>query len=191
MIGQADHADVTRQELIDAGIRLCERATLADLNVAMITAEAGTAEGTFFRYFPDRGAFLVALHQTVYDRTLDSIIAEAGALTPGRARLLQGSNAYLDEFLRQRSVRALLLEARVESMVALAVPERNEQLSELIHPDLAAMGWSHPRAAARLWIGLVVEAAMVELRAGRRLPDVRAALAQFLQPHRSLTAQTT
>jgi hypothetical protein len=54
--------------------------------------------------------------------------------------------------------------------------------SQLITPDFAAMGWAHPAEDAALWNGLVVEAALLELAAVRRLPRVREALARYLQP---------
>jgi len=46
--------------------------------------------------------------------------------------------------------------------------------------DFAAMGWAHPTDGAALWNGLVVEAALLELAAGRRRAPIRNALAQFL-----------
>jgi hypothetical protein len=47
------------------------------------------------------------------------------------------------------------------------------------------MGCPHPSEAARLWIGLQVEAALVELQAGRRQPKLRAALYDYLTGNRS------
>ncbi|MFD7845671.1 hypothetical protein ACFV4K_22375 [Nocardia sp. NPDC059764] len=38
-----------------------------------------------------------------------------------------------------------------------------------------------PAQAARLWIGMVAEAALLELHADRRQPAVRAALTHFLR----------
>jgi len=49
------------------------------------------------------------------------------------------------------------------------------------------MNVPHPGESALLWIGLVVEAALIELDAGGRQPALRAAIAGFL-PRRLLTA---
>jgi hypothetical protein len=43
-----------------------------------------------------------------------------------------------------------------------------------------AMGWTEPAEGAALWTGLVVEAALPELAAGRQHARIRNALAQFL-----------
>jgi TetR/AcrR family transcriptional regulator, transcriptional repressor for nem operon len=44
------------------------------------------------------------------------------------------------------------------------------------------MGWAEPAECAALWNGLVVEAALLELAAGRRRNQIRSALARFLLP---------
>jgi AcrR family transcriptional regulator len=183
MSGRQEKARLTRQALLDAGWRLSERTSLANMSVNRVVEEAGVAKGTFFHHFADRAAFLLALHREFHDRLFAEIIAATGDLKPGRARLIRYANAYLDGCLRDRGVRALLLEARAEPVIAQAVLDRNEQVSQVIRPDFAAMGWVHPAAVGRLWNGLVVEAALVELQAGGRQPEVRAALAQFLIHH--------
>src|SRR5262249_48371898 len=95
-------------------------------------------------------------------------------------RLLAAAHTYLDGCLRHRGVRALLLEARAEPAIAEAIAARNRHATQLITPDFAAIGWEHPADGAALWNGLVVEAALLELAAGRRRPTIRHALAQFL-----------
>jgi len=41
------------------------------------------------------------------------------------------------------------------------------------------MGRAHPLECAQLWVGMTAEAALLELKAGRRSPAVRTALASF------------
>jgi AcrR family transcriptional regulator len=138
------------------------------------------AKGTFFHHFTDRAGFLLALHREFHDRLFGEITEAIKDLAPGRDRLVRAAGAYLDGCLRNRGVRALLLEARAEPLIGQAVLARNEQASQLIRADFAAMRWPHPLESGRRWNGLVVEAALVELQAGRRRPAVRAALSQFL-----------
>ncbi|MEV6097698.1 hypothetical protein [Nocardia sp. NPDC051981] len=57
---------------------------------------------------------------------------------------------------------------------------RNTHNAALIEPDFEVLGWQHPEAGARLWVGLVAEAALLELRAGHEQGSVRNALWQFL-----------
>ena len=180
--GRQEQARRTRQQLIDAGLRLSERTSLAGMSVNMIVDEAGVAKGTFFHHFADRAGFLLALHREFHERLFDEILAAIRDLAPGRVRLLRAADGYLDGCLRDRGVRALLVEARAEPAVVQAVLDNNDKVAEIVRPDFEAMGWPHAAAAARLWNGMVVEAALVELRAAGRQPSVRAALELFLGP---------
>jgi TetR/AcrR family transcriptional regulator, transcriptional repressor for nem operon len=175
-----ERAAATRENLVDAGLRLAEHNGLAGMSINLIVEKAGVAKGTFFHHFTDRAGFLVAVHREFHDRLFAEITEAVADLRPGRERLIAAAGAYLDGCLRHRGVRALLLEARAEPLIADAIAERNKQASQLIAPDFTAMGWAHPAEGAALWNGLVVEAALLELAAGRRRPAIRNALAQFL-----------
>jgi AcrR family transcriptional regulator len=177
-----ERAAATREHLVEAGLRLAEHTGLAGMSVNLIVAEAGVAKGTFFHHFPDRPAFLVALHREWHDRMLAEITEAVGHMAPGRDRLLAAAYAYLDGCLRHRGIRALLLEARAEPQIAAAIAERNSHVVELITPDFTELGWPNPAESAALWNGLVVEAALLELAAGQRRPAIRTALARFLGP---------
>ncbi|HEX4723211.1 MAG TPA: TetR/AcrR family transcriptional regulator [Pseudonocardiaceae bacterium] len=174
------HAADTRRLLVDAGLRMAERTGLPGLSVNVIVAEAGVAKGTFFHHFGDRSGFLVAVHREFHDRLFAEVTEAVGHLPPGRERLLASTVSYLDICLRRRGIRALLLEARAEPAIAEAIAERNKQVVQLTKPDFAAMGWSRAAEGAALWTGLVVEAALLELAAGRQRPPIREALARFL-----------
>lgn len=175
-----EQAASTRERLIDAGLALAERTGLAGMSVNLIVGQAGVAKGTFFHHFGDRSQFLLALHREFHDRLFAQITAAVDGMPPGRDRLLAGSGAYLDSCLRHRGVRMLLLEARAEPVISEAIAARNKAACQLTSPDFAAMGWLQPTSAAALWTGAVVEAALLELAAGGRLPEIRGALGQFL-----------
>jgi AcrR family transcriptional regulator len=180
-----ERAAATREHLVDAGLRLAEQTGLAGMSVNLIVDKAGVAKGTFFHHFADRAGFLLALHTEFHDRLFADIAEAVAGLPPGRDRLLAAADAYLDGCLRHRGIRALLLEARAEPVITDAIARRNRQASELITPDFTAMGWADPAQGAALWNGLVVEAALLELAAGRRQEPIRTALAQFLPLPRS------
>ena len=173
-------AAATREHLVDAGLRLAEETGLAGMSVNLIVEKAGVAKGTFFHHFADRAGFLLALHTEFHDRLFAEITEAVAGMPPGRDRLLTAAGAYLDGCLRHRGIRALLLEARAEPLIAHAIAERNSQASEFATPDFTALGWADPAEGAALWNGLVVEAALLELAAGRRRDPIRTALAQFL-----------
>ena len=125
---------------------------------------------------------LAGLHRRFHDRLLDGILTVAGNLRPGRQRIIAGTFAYLDACRRESGVRSLLAGARAESAVRAEIQERNNQMSELIAPDFAEMGRSGPAFAARIWVAMAAEVALAESALAARLPDLRAALIEFLGP---------
>ncbi len=176
---RARAAERTRERLLDAGLRLAERTGLASMSVNLLVAEADLSKGTFFHHFGDRAGYLLALHRGFHDRLLAEIEAARGSLPAGRERLLAGSTVYLDACLCARGVKALLLEARAESLIATEVMRRNEQTAKLCEPDFRAIGWQRPAESGRLWVAMVAEVALAELAAGRRQARIRRALEQF------------
>lgn len=169
-----------RDRLVEAGLRLAEQISLAEWSINRIVAEAGVSKGTFFHHFPDRTQYLLALHQG-FHAVLDAEMAEAIAgLPPGRDRLLAAARAYLDGCLRNQGVRALLLEARAERAITDRIRARNASLAGDVADDFVALGSTHPTESARLWIGLVVEAALLEIDAAGASTAVRRALEEFL-----------
>jgi len=173
-------AAATREQLIAAGLSLAERTGLSGMSVNQIVAEAGVAKGTFFHHFRDRSEFLVVLHTEFHDRVFAEVERTVAGMPPGRARLLAAANAYLDECLRHRGIRALLLEARADHAILAAIASRNRLVVQLTGGDFSAMGKAYPNTSAALWNAAVVEAALLELEAGGYQAEARAALEQFL-----------
>jgi TetR/AcrR family transcriptional regulator, transcriptional repressor for nem operon len=170
----------TREALIDAGLRLAERTGLAGLSVNLVVQEAGVAKGTFFHHFGDRGSYLLALHREFHERLATQVQAVLDGSPPGRDRLNAIARAYLDGCLRDRGVRALLLEARAERAVTEEIARRNHAGAQLCEEDFVALGRPHPYESAQLWVGMVAEAALIEHQAAKPLPAVRNALEQFV-----------
>jgi AcrR family transcriptional regulator len=170
----------TRERLIEAGLRLAERTSLGAMSINMLVAEAGVSKGSFFHHFGDRTNYLLALHRGFHDQLLAEIRDATNDLDPGRERLEIASGTYLDVCLRDRGVRALLLEARSEPPIADEVRARNAANAALVEEDFRAIGWDNPLVSARLWVALVAEAALIEHDAGGRNGAVRNSLLQFL-----------
>lgn len=170
----------TRERLIQAGLRLAEETGLAGLSINLLVEEAGVSKGTFFHHFGDRASYLLALHSGFHDRLFGEVLAAIDGLQPGAERLLVAADTYLEACLRDRGVRALLLEARAVAPIADAVRARNAQSATLCTADFEAMGWRHPLDSARLWVGMVAEGALIELDDGGRQAAMRAVLRQFL-----------
>ena len=165
--------------LIDAGLRLAERTSLSGQSINQHVEEAGVSKGTFFHHFGDRASYVLALHREFHDRLLTEIEDATEGLKPGPERLAVAANSYLDGCLRNRGVRALLLEARADPLIAEEIGDRNASTAKLVQADFAVMKRPQPLECAQLWVAMTAEAALMELRAGRRSPAVRAALKSF------------
>lgn len=157
----------TRQALIDAGLDLAASASLNRLTVDAVVTKAGVAKGTFYVHFPDRTAYLVALHAQFHERLRDAILRTRAHLPPGAERLRQGTETYLDGCLHERAIKALLLEARAEAPIAAEVQRRNGEFAALAEADFTAMGWPDASISARFFVILAAEAALIELETGR------------------------
>jgi TetR/AcrR family transcriptional regulator, transcriptional repressor for nem operon len=173
-------ANRTREVLIETGMRLAERTSLAGLSINLLVEEAGVAKGTFFHHFRDRSGYLVALHREFHSRIFAEVFSVIANMEPGAERVLAASSTYLDACLSERGVRALLLEARAERAIIQEIRSRNRTTAEYFKTDFQAMNLPHPYESTLLWIGLVVEAALTEFDADGRQPALRAAMAGFL-----------
>ncbi len=111
----------TRQLLIDAGFELA-------------------AEGSLHRLTIDRVAFLVALHVQFHERLFERILQAVQGLEPGAERVRIGTQAYLNDCLEERGVKALLLEARSEAPISAEIQRRHASFVELEQEDFAVMG---------------------------------------------------
>jgi len=170
----------TREALINTGLRLAERTSLAGLSINLLVEEAGVSKGSFFHHFGDRATYLLALHREFHARIFAEILDAVDGMDPGAERLRAASHTYLDACLRDHGVRALLLEARAERTITDEIRARNRATAEFFKTDFEAMDWPDPYESALLYVGLVAEAALIELDAGGRKPAIRAAITRFL-----------
>lgn len=172
---RADDHHPTRQELLDAAVALAERDGLNALSVARVTAAAGHAKGTFYIHFPDRAAFLVALHRRFHDALFSQVLNATATDTPGPERVRRRLLAFLDGCRALSGVRALLRDARAEAPVAAEVSRRNQQAAAVLAADLAG-SCSRPRETAYFLVLAAADLAARESERRRRLPAARHAL---------------
>jgi AcrR family transcriptional regulator len=170
-----------REALLEAGADVAERAGIGGLTIAEVVRTAGLAKGTFYLYFPDREAFIDALHQRFYARVTDGVKAAAEGLEPGVERVVAANLAYLDVCLANRGAKALVLETRNQPNLTETMEDRQEMFAKLAEGDLEAIGVSSPGVTARMIVAMTSEAALIELRAGRRIPATRKALRGFIE----------
>jgi AcrR family transcriptional regulator len=170
----------TREALLDAGEVVADRRGLAGLGVAAVVERAGVAKGTFYLYFADREAFVDALHQRFYASVTKAVASAVEGLEPGQELLLSAIDAYLDVCLANRAVKALVFDSRAEGSLTTTMREREEMFSRLAEPSLRAMGITPAPTAARLFVAMTSEAALIELEAGRRVPGARKTIRKSL-----------
>jgi TetR/AcrR family transcriptional regulator, transcriptional repressor for nem operon len=170
----------TADALLDAGLAVAERHGLAGLSVNRVVAEAGLAKGTFYVHFADRDAFVDALHARFHDAVDVAVAAAVTDVPAGAERLVKGAEAYLDVSLRDRTVKALALEARSDPALSATMATRHDRFAAIAAPSFKAMGWRDATASAQLLSAMVSEIAIRELDAGKRLPAQRRALRRYL-----------
>jgi len=163
----------TRLALLEAGALVAERRGLAGLSVAAVVEQAGVAKGTFYLYFADRDAFIDALHQRFYDRVSEAIAQAVQGLVPGEQLLLSAIEAYLEVCLANRAVKALVFETRAQGELTTTMEQREELFAVLAQPSLQAMGMTPAPIAARLFVAMTSEAALIEMEAGHEVPGAR------------------
>lgn len=170
----------TRQQLLAAGLNLVQQQSLASLRIDDLVQAAGVAKGTFYLHFKDRAEYLVTLHRSFHDEVMNNVQQAVAGQTPSLERLLLGSFAYLDACRRGHPVKALLMEARVEPAIQAEAHMQNARFSQRAAREFGAARWPAPQAAARLWVGMVAEAALAEAEANTNLAEIRNNLRRFL-----------
>jgi AcrR family transcriptional regulator len=169
-----------RIALLEAGLRLADDNGMANMSVNDVAAAAGVGKGSFYVHFVDRAAFLLELHRGFHDALVEDIEAAIAGVKPGADRLVAATTAFLDTALRERTVRALLLDARAEPQIADEVATRTARITRLFEQDLRAEGWPDPAPAARLYVAMCTEAAISELSRGRRDNTLRRSLTRYV-----------
>ena len=169
-----------RVSLLEAGLHLADQFGLANMSVNDVAAGAGVGKGSFYVHFPDRAAFVLELHRGFHDNLVAEIRESCAGMTPGLERLTTAATTYLDTCLRDRDVRALLLDIRSELNVADEVAARVAQITRLFEQDLRAARWTDPAPAARLFTSMCAETSVAELHRGRRDNALRRSLLRFV-----------
>jgi len=105
--------------------------------------------------------------------------ARAG-LEPGRERLLAGARAFWRVSLKHREMRACLIEARIDPVIAAEARAREAEMVRAMEPDLRAMGSSNTAALAPLLLAAIREVAVLEHDRNSALPSARRAFESLL-----------
>lgn len=170
----------TREALLRAGGVVAERDGLSELSVAAVAREARVAKGTFYVYFPDREAFIDAMHQRFYAQVSEAVAAAVEGMEPGEELLLAAIEAYLDVCLANGAVKALVFETRAQGTLTTTMADRERLFATLAEPSMRTIGLLPAPITARLIVALTSEAALIEMEAARRVPSARRAIGAML-----------
>jgi len=184
-------ADPARTALLTAGMIVAEREGLHRLSINAVVGEAGVAKGTFYHHFPSRGSYVTTLHRRYYAIVSDHVTAAVAGVQPGLERIRVSMDAFLDACLSTRGAEAFMVQARFDPDLRAEVRNSQERFIALSRPDMVAVGWSDPDAAAELKVAIVKEICYAEIDTRRPRRDLRAAAVRMLaglQPAQQETA---
>jgi TetR/AcrR family transcriptional regulator, transcriptional repressor for nem operon len=169
-----------RGALLQAGQVLSQTDEAPD--AARLEQAAGLEMDALDRVFGSLPQYLAALQDDLLQRLRHRVLEAALAQPSGRERIYAGTLTYLDGYLDEQPLRRWLVNAR-ESLppVADGIRRQNRTYALVLRSEFEGMRWPFAHAAARLFIAMVMEAAMAEHESGARRADMRAALREFLE----------
>lgn len=171
------------RNFIDTGHQLLADSSLQQLSVGTVIAKAGLARSVFYRHWPSRNAYLLALHRSFHEELSGAMHTATTGRVPGRNRLADGISVYLDASLGHPANRALLSEARTHQVLGPQVTARNRDLARGITTDVDALGWQPVPPVATLLAAAIVETALHELDTGEPHLGLRRATLRLAAPH--------
>jgi TetR/AcrR family transcriptional regulator, transcriptional repressor for nem operon len=174
-------AEQTRRALLAAGAKVGSAGGIANLTVARVIETAGASKGSFFHHFASREQFVLALHRDFHDAMFAEIASARADRAPGREALLAGARAFWRVCLNRREMRACLIEARIDPMIAAEARAREAEMAQAVESDLRAMGKANAAALAPLLLAVIREVAVLEHDRKAALPSARRAFESLLE----------
>ena len=176
--------DDARYRLLAAGERLAAQRQLPELTAAGLASEAGLPPQAVEQLFGDLDGYLVALQLQFMTQLRDVVLQAATAHAHSAERLREGGIAYLDRCLQQHSLRRWFLQARRQTaVVAEGLRRQDQPYLLMLALEFKGLNWPHPQAAARLFLAQLQAVGHEEHAVNRALPDLRAALWDFLDTY--------
>jgi AcrR family transcriptional regulator len=171
-----------RARLLDAADALAQQRGWTGLAPEQICDAAKVPAANFAAHFADTGAYLSAAQQRFMDGIRDRIVERTAQVPAGFDRLRAASEIYLDGCLAHNDLRRWLIEARL-TLPALAegLARQNQVYAMVMAAEFERLGWPQPKAAARLYLAMMMEAGLLEFRAAGAVTDVRETLWDFLR----------
>jgi hypothetical protein len=164
------------QRLLDAAPRLCRNISVHELTPAALCVEAGCDMAEFDQAFGSLDTYLVELQRRFDRHIVDHVAAVTSGNSSGLLRVQLATETVLSACLDQRDLHGWLVSARHRPALQDRLRNRNRGYALIFGAEMSALGWPDPAAAARLYMAMVNEVAVVEHRANRPQPNLREAL---------------
>lgn len=171
----------TKETLIQSALDLFQKKGISNVSVDIIAKTANVAKGSFYTHFKNRSDFLIYLHRDFHEKLKIEIKQAIENRPLGIERLWIGTETYLNYCLSNSSMKSFLFEARIEPALTKEVSSRNREFSIWIEKDFTKARWKYIRATANLYVGMIAETAILEMKSKKKLPNLRNAIQQFLR----------
>lgn len=151
------------------------------LTAARLALLAGVEVTDVERCYPEFNAYLTELMVFLLDEARQIAVEATAHMEYGIVRMWHGIQAYLDARLDRPATHALTRLLRGYAPAAKASRSRTGGFALVIATEFRAVGWADPVEHAHLLTALTSETVQAEHEAGRRLPDYRGIIHDFLK----------
>ncbi|HXG27960.1 MAG TPA: hypothetical protein VNJ47_03820 [Nevskiales bacterium] len=177
----ADRAAL-RQRLVEAGDRLLlSGARLDTLTPNRLALLAGIEPEDFGACYAHEHDYLADLFGFLLDEVRDITVEATAHMDPGIPRMWRGIEVYLDARLDRPTIHELSRRLQGNPAAVRLSRGRNAAFVRIIATEFRSAGWPDPDENGHLMTALVSETVQAEYEAGRRLPEYRITLRNFLE----------
>jgi hypothetical protein len=131
--------------------------------------------------FGDSHSFHLALLDRLLMDSRAAVVAASADLPPGIPRLWRAAETWLDFNAARPGLREMMLAMRYEPDARARVRGQIRGFAIMMQLELKSVSWPHASATARMLTAMMVETALAEHEANRKLPDFRAMARCFLE----------
>ncbi|WP_028080380.1 hypothetical protein [Solimonas soli] len=169
---------IQKQKILGAARRLADRRG-ADFDAAAVAADAQLPPSAIGRHYADFNLLLCELLAQMYDEVRDLVTKLTLNMPSGPGRLQLALETYLQALLDRPGLRALARHLRFHPQGSQLIRQRVKGFNLMLQLELKSANWPDPAVAARLCTAALIETAVAESEAGRKLPAMRDTLIAY------------
>ncbi len=171
-----------RQRLLEAGDRLLlTGARLEAFSATRLALLAGVEADDFSDCYQDWDDYLAALFGFLLNEVRDIAVEATAHMSPGIPRMWRGVEAYLDARLDRPVIHELSRRLQGNAEALRLSRGRSAAFVRIFATEFRSAGWEDAEACGHLMTALVSETVQAEYESGRRLPEYRSTLRDYLE----------